>query len=262
MAPDVLKVAKPMMFGGTDPTLTHMGNPWLFRCRPNDSYSGPRDRRFRRQHAEEEQVGDRPLHRRVRHRRHEGARRGAGEARRRSRHWCRATPTRQPDFTPVVLAIKQSGADVIGSYFTYENDLAVFARQLRQLGITHPGSARRRSSRPRRSTWRADALFGTYAVADFVADCEPGSASVRRRSIEKRIQGQARRYSSWTYDGMNILCHAINEAGEHRCRRKSAPRSWRSRATRAPRANYNFDANRRRAARLQHRPQRKRQDRV
>ena len=35
------------------------------------------------------------------------------------------------DFTPVVLAIKQSGADVLGSYFTFENDLGIFARQLR-----------------------------------------------------------------------------------------------------------------------------------
>src|SRR5271156_310369 len=40
MAPDVLKVGKPVMIGGTDPALTHMGNPWLFRFRPNDSYSG------------------------------------------------------------------------------------------------------------------------------------------------------------------------------------------------------------------------------
>src|SRR6201995_3432852 len=39
MAPDVIKAAKPMMIGGTDPRLTHMGNQWLFRCRPNDSYS-------------------------------------------------------------------------------------------------------------------------------------------------------------------------------------------------------------------------------
>ncbi len=39
MAPDILKVGKPVMFGGTDPTLTHSGNPWLFRCRPNDSFS-------------------------------------------------------------------------------------------------------------------------------------------------------------------------------------------------------------------------------
>src|SRR3569832_856475 len=40
MAPDVLKVGKPVMIGGTNPGLTHSGNPWLFRFRPNDSYSG------------------------------------------------------------------------------------------------------------------------------------------------------------------------------------------------------------------------------
>ena len=39
MAPDVLKLGKPVMIGGTDPQLTHAGNPWLFRFRPNDSYS-------------------------------------------------------------------------------------------------------------------------------------------------------------------------------------------------------------------------------
>jgi branched-chain amino acid transport system substrate-binding protein len=39
MAPDIQKLGKPVMVGGTDPQLTHMGNPWLFRFRPNDSYS-------------------------------------------------------------------------------------------------------------------------------------------------------------------------------------------------------------------------------
>src|SRR5690349_19874453 len=39
IAPDVMKISKPIMIDGTDPTLTHMGNPWLFRCRPNDTYS-------------------------------------------------------------------------------------------------------------------------------------------------------------------------------------------------------------------------------
>jgi len=39
MAPDILKTGKPVMIGGTDPQLTHMGNSWLFRCRPNDTYS-------------------------------------------------------------------------------------------------------------------------------------------------------------------------------------------------------------------------------
>ncbi|MBE7202187.1 MAG: ABC transporter substrate-binding protein, partial [Parafilimonas terrae] len=39
MAPDILKTGKPVCFGGTDPVLTQLGNPWLFRFRPNDSFS-------------------------------------------------------------------------------------------------------------------------------------------------------------------------------------------------------------------------------
>jgi branched-chain amino acid transport system substrate-binding protein len=39
VAPDIQRLGKPVMIGGTDPQLTHMGNPWLFRFRPNDTYS-------------------------------------------------------------------------------------------------------------------------------------------------------------------------------------------------------------------------------
>jgi branched-chain amino acid transport system substrate-binding protein len=39
MAPDILRLGKPVMIGATDPQLTHMGNQWLFRFRPNDIYS-------------------------------------------------------------------------------------------------------------------------------------------------------------------------------------------------------------------------------
>src|SRR5215471_1774086 len=39
------------------------------------------------------------------------------------------------DFTPVVLAVKQSGADVMSTYMTVPTDLAIFAKQLRQLGV-------------------------------------------------------------------------------------------------------------------------------
>jgi hypothetical protein len=39
IANDILKTAKPFCFGGTDPALTKMGNPWMIRFRPNDTYS-------------------------------------------------------------------------------------------------------------------------------------------------------------------------------------------------------------------------------
>ena len=39
IAPSVKQVARPVMIGGTDPSLTLAGNPWLFRFRPNDTYT-------------------------------------------------------------------------------------------------------------------------------------------------------------------------------------------------------------------------------
>ena len=129
MAPDVLKLGKPVMIGGTDPNLTHMGNQWLFRFRPNDSYSGRviadfgvntlGKKKWAIVHSTDafgtaggkalsaalEKLGTPPV-------------------------LDQGYANQSQDFTPVVLAVKQSGADVLGTYFTFENDLGIFARQL------------------------------------------------------------------------------------------------------------------------------------
>jgi hypothetical protein len=137
MAPDLLKVAKPMMFGGTDPALTKPGNRWLFRFRPNDSYSGRVIATYG-----VETLGKKRWA--VVHSTDAFGTNG-GKALTESLSKIGGTlaidqgdPNQSPDFTPVVLAIKQSGADIIGSYLTFENDLAIFALQLRQLGVTIP----------------------------------------------------------------------------------------------------------------------------
>src|SRR5258706_13840555 len=39
--PSIQKAGVPVMIGGTDPSLTHVNNPWVFRCRPNDTFSSP-----------------------------------------------------------------------------------------------------------------------------------------------------------------------------------------------------------------------------
>src|SRR6202049_3660556 len=132
-APDVLKLGKPVMIGGTDPALTHMGNQWLFRFRPNDSYSGrviadyglntPGNEKWAIVHSTDAfgTAGGKALTEAL------SKIPGATVA------LDQGYANQSQDFTPVVLAIKQSGADILGSYFTFENDLGVFARQLRQL---------------------------------------------------------------------------------------------------------------------------------
>src|SRR5258708_27584300 len=137
MAPDVIKLGKPVMIGGTDPNLTHMGNQWLFRFRPNDGYSG-------RVIAD---YGVNTLAKKKWAVLHSTDAFGAagGKALTSALEKLGAPAVldqgyanQSQDFTPVVLAVKQSGADVLGTYFTFENDLGIFARQLRQLGVNIP----------------------------------------------------------------------------------------------------------------------------
>src|SRR5271169_2283217 len=137
MAPDILKTAKPVCFGGTDPALTKMGNPWLIRFRPNDTYSGRVIAAY----------GVETLGKKNWAIVHSTDAFGMGGFKALSAALDKSGakvaidqgyPNQSQDFTPVVLAIKSSGADIIGSYFTFDNDIAIFARQLRQVVVTIP----------------------------------------------------------------------------------------------------------------------------
>ena len=89
-------------------------------------------------------------------------------------------PNQSQDFTPVVLAIKSSGADVIGSYLTFENDQAIFARQLRQLGVTIPWVGSPTTVAAATLKLAGPALWGTYAIADYAVDSSPGGEGIRQ----------------------------------------------------------------------------------
>ena len=237
MAPDVLKVGKPVMIGGTDPALTHMGNQWLFRFRPNDSYSGSvlaefgvktlGKKKWAIVHSTDAfgTAGGKALTASL------GKLEGATVA------LDQGYANQSQDFTPVVLAIKQSGADILGSYFTFENDLGVFARQLRQLGVNdslrrlavdrqHHGAQARRARAVRH---------------------------LRRCRLRRRLERRRRRRSASSIatpprwrpttsrrgptTPMTVLCMAINKAG------KTDPTAIREailadeEARRAPKAN-------------------------
>lgn len=210
MAPDVLKLGKPVMIGGTDPNLTHMGNKWLFRCRPNDSYSG----------SVIADYGVKTLGKKkwaVVHSTDAFGTAG-GKALTSALQKLGAPPVldqgyanQSQDFTPVVLAIKQSGADVIGSYFTFENDLGIFARQLRQLGVTIPWVGSPSIVNVSATRLAGQALYGTFGVADYAEDSSEASKAfgkVYRDAYKVAPDNQ----SSWTYDAISILCKGMNTA--------------------------------------------------
>src|ERR1700749_4269104 len=211
MAPDVLKLGKPMAIGGTDPNLTHMGNKCLFRFRPNDSYSGSviadygvntlGKKKWAILHSTDafgtaggkalteglDKLGVKPV-------------------------LDQGYANQSQDFTPVVLAIKQSGADILGSYFTFENDLGIFARQLRQLGVNIPWVGSPSIVNITALKLAGPALYNTYGVADYAEDSSEGSKAfgkIYRDSVKVAPDNQ----SSWPYDAVTVLTAAINKAG-------------------------------------------------
>jgi branched-chain amino acid transport system substrate-binding protein len=211
MAPDVLKLGKPVMIGGTDPNLTHMGNQWLFRFRPNDSYSGRVIADF----------GVNTLGKKkwaVVHSTDAFGTAG-GKALTAALEKLGAPPVldqgyanQSQDFTPVVLAVKQSGADVLGSYFTFENDLGIFARQLRQLGVTIPWVGSPTTVNVSATKLAGAALYGTYGVADYAEESNEASKSFGK-SYREAYKTAPDLQSAWPYDAVTVLSAAINKAG-------------------------------------------------
>lgn len=241
MAPDLLKAAKPMMFGGTDPTLTKLGNPWLFRFRPNDSYSG----RVIASYGAET-LGKKKWA--VVHSTDAFGTNG-GKALTDALGKVGATvaidqgyPNQSQDFSAVVLAIKSSGADIIGSYFTFENDLAIFARQLRQLGVNIPWVGSPSITVATAVKLAGPALYGTFGVADYAE--ESSDASKEFGKLYRAASGGVApdNFGSWTYDAVGVLCKAMNDA------KSTDPQKVREaiiaiKGYKGAEGEYNFDAN-------------------
>jgi branched-chain amino acid transport system substrate-binding protein len=209
MAPDVLKLGKPVMIGGTNPDLTHMGNPWLFRFRPNDSYSGRVIADF----------GVNTLGKKKWAIVHSTDAFGTAGGKALSLGKLGAPPVldqgyanQSQDFTPVVLAVKQSGADVLGTYFTFENDLGIFARQLRQLGVNIPWVGSPSVVAVSSTKLAGPALYGTYGVADYAEESSEASKAFGK-AYREAYKTAPDIQSSWTYDAITILSAAINKVG-------------------------------------------------
>ena len=125
-SPAIAKSGIPTMIGGADPSLTRINNKWVFRCRPNDLYSSRviadfgvntlKLRKWAIVHATDA-FGQ-----------------GGAKALSEALQALGVTPllvqgytSNSQDFAPVVLAIKKSGAEVLGTYMTVPVDQAIFA---------------------------------------------------------------------------------------------------------------------------------------
>jgi branched-chain amino acid transport system substrate-binding protein len=210
LAPDIQRLGKPVMIGGTDPQLTHMGNPWLFRFRPNDTYSArviadygvkTLDKKKWAIVHSTDAFGTSGMKNLVEDLKGMGVEPALVQG----------YTNNSQDFTPVVLAVKQSGADVMATYMTLPPDLAIFARQLRQLGVNIAWVGSPSTVATDALKLAGPALYGTYAVSDFAADSSPAAKEFATK-YEATYKSAPDYHGAWTYDAVHVLALAIDNA--------------------------------------------------
>jgi branched-chain amino acid transport system substrate-binding protein len=209
-SPSIQKAGIPTMIGGTDPSLTHVNNPWVFRCRPNDTYSSRviadfgvnklKLRKWAIVHSTDAfgSGGQKAL---------TDALKGFGV----EPVLVQGYTNNSQDFTPVVLAIKKSGADVIGSYMTNSQDLGIFAKQLRQLGVAATWVGSPSIVTDTAMKLAGESLHGTYGIADFNPDAN-GEAKAFAVIYRGKYNLEPDVYSSWAFDALNVIAASINTA--------------------------------------------------
>ncbi|PLZ02575.1 ABC transporter substrate-binding protein [Burkholderia sp. WAC0059] len=210
ISPTILRARLPLIMGGTDVSLTHTHNPWIFRARPNDGYSarviadyGLNTLKLRKWAIvySTDAFGN-------------GGRDNLSAALKAAG----VTPvvtegfaSNSQDFTPIVLAIKNSGADVISTYIANSTDVAIFGKQLRQLGVKTAWVGSPSVATATAMELAGNALYGTYSVSDFSPGASP-EAQAYADKYRAAYKMDPDFYSAWAYDAVKLLALAIRNA--------------------------------------------------
>ena len=205
-SPTIAAAKVPAFIGGSDPSLTRVNNPWIFRVRPNDLFSS----KVMAEYAVKVLKGKKIAIVHSTDTFGAGGKNALVEALKAlgvEPVSIQGYTNNSQDFTAIVLAIKKSGADVLTSYMTNAPDVGIFAKQLRQLGLNLPWIGSASLATDTALKLAGEALWGTYTVSDFVIDANDESKAYARKyraahgadpdlfsavGIRRRLSDQAR----------------------------------------------------------------------
>jgi branched-chain amino acid transport system substrate-binding protein len=214
MLPTVKEAGIPFLIGGTNFGLTHQGIPWVFRFRPHDGFSAKVIAKFIFEDLKLKKVA-------VIHATDAFGTGGRDNVVKALKD-LRVEPVLvqgynngEKDFTAVLTAVRQSGADGLITYMTFSTDVGIMAKQIKQLGIKAAwlGSPSITAIDGRKLA--GDALYGTYGVTDFHADASPKS---REFAAAYRVKHGSTPdlYAASSYDAMLVLAEAMRRAPDLR----------------------------------------------
>ena len=204
----------PTAMGGTNVTLTKKGNPWLFRCRPDDSITAYAMVKYAKEDMKATKIG-------ILHDTDAFGTGGADLLEKYAKEMGITVvkrekyTTKDKDFTAQLLSLESAGAEVMMVYGTNPEDVAIIQREYRQLGspLKYLGSPS--SGMKDCLNLAKEASEGLICVADYV----PGESEASKRysdAYRKEYREEMDSTTSWTYDALYMFVNAIAKVGEDR----------------------------------------------
>ena len=209
-SPTIAAAKVPAFIGGSDPSLTRVNNPWIFRIRPNDLFSS----KVMAEYAVKVLKGKKIAIIHSTDTFGAGGKNALVEALKAlgvEPVTIQGYTNNSQDFTAIVLAIKKSGADVLTSYMTNAPDVGICAKQLRQLGLNMPWIGSASLATDTALKLAGEALWGTYTVSDFVIDANEESKAYAKK-FRAAHGAEPDLFSAWAYGAVYLIKHAIETA--------------------------------------------------
>jgi branched-chain amino acid transport system substrate-binding protein len=209
-SPTIAKARVPAFIGGSDPSLTRVNNPWIFRIRPNDFYSS----KVMAEYAVKVLKGTKIAIVHSTDTFGSGGKNALVDALKAlgvEPVLIQGYTNNSQDFTAIVLAIKKSGADLLATYMTNAPDVGIFAKQLRQLGVNVPWIGSASLATDTALKLAGEALWGTYTVSDFVIESNEESKAFAKKFRAKH-GFDPDLFSGWAYGAVYLIKHAIEKA--------------------------------------------------
>ncbi len=214
----IKKAAVPTLVGGSAVAVTHQGNPWLFRVRPDDSIVARGMVKYIQEDMKLTKVG-------ILHDADAFGTGGADLVERYARQAGLTVVKREKytgtdrDFTAQLLALKEAGAEVMVVYATAGSAIAVIQRQYRQLGSPYKFLGSPTSAQENTLALSKEAAEGLIAMMDNV----PGEALQRYAAdYRQEYHEDLNTFAAFDYDALMLLAHAIKVGGEDRGRIREA----------------------------------------
>jgi branched-chain amino acid transport system substrate-binding protein len=210
LLPTINEAKFPAAIGGTNYGLTHSGSQWVFRFRPHDGMSAKVMAKYLVEDLGQKKVA-------VVHASDAFGNGGrdlvvpAVKALGAEVVFVQGYNNGEKDFTAVVQGLKKSGATGLATYMTFGTDLGVFARQMKQLGVDVKWVGSPSITAVDSRNLAGDALYGTFAVADFHVDASPASKAFAT-AYKAKYNQEPDFYAAWTYDAIIVFAEAMKKA--------------------------------------------------